>query len=73
VREPFNIPLLNRHNYCPNSDLGDYVQNREGPSNKVQKELFKKRKTNKLIDIDPRMDYFDAVGMIHEHIMSLDI
>jgi hypothetical protein len=50
-----------------------YNQNTEGSTNKVQKDLHQKRKTNKLIDIDPRMDYLDAIGMIHEHIMSLEI
>ena len=86
-KEPFKIPLANRHNCCPNSDLAKYVQNNNGSTNTHVKgidfllikisitalNLSIKRRNNNLIEVDPNMDYFEAVGMIHDHIMSLNI
>mmetsp|Transcript_14075 Transcript_14075/g.16308 ORF Transcript_14075/g.16308 Transcript_14075/m.16308 type:complete len:102 (+) Transcript_14075:476-781(+) len=73
VKQPFKAPLVSRHNCCPNSDLAKFVQNSNDSTNKHYNDMSRKRRSNNLIDIDPKMDYFEAVGMIHSHIMSLDI
>jgi hypothetical protein len=73
VKEPFKTPLANRHNCCPNSDLASVVQHNFGPANVLHYDLKSKRQNNRLVNIDPEMDYFDAIGMIHQHIMSLEI
>lgn len=49
------------------------MQNNNDSTNQVHNDMKKKRKKNNLIDIDPKMDYFAAVGMIHQHIMGLEI
>jgi hypothetical protein len=73
VKEPFRTPLANRNVCCPKSDLANEIQHNNGPANILQNDLNSKRSQNRLINIDPRMDYFDAIGMIHEHIMGLEI
>lgn len=72
-KEPFKIPLGNRYNCCPNSDLAKIVQSSNDSTNSHVKNLSDKRRNNNLIEINPDMDYFEAVGMIHNHIMSLNI
>ena len=53
------------------------ISNKRGKKSKnkqfTKKYLSKKRDSNQLIEIDPRMDYTSAIGMIHNHIMSLEI
>mmetsp|Transcript_18431 Transcript_18431/g.18091 ORF Transcript_18431/g.18091 Transcript_18431/m.18091 type:complete len:109 (+) Transcript_18431:478-804(+) len=67
----------NRHICTPNTDKMKNISDKR--TNQSNMKLFKKKsikkmkEQNQIIEIDPEMDYKDAIGFIHSHIMSLDI
>ena len=72
-KQPFNVPIVNRNTNCPISNKAKYIQHNDGSTNRMIKDHKKQIRTNKLVSVEANMDYFDAVSMIHDHIMDLDI
>lgn len=73
TKKPFKTPLVSHHSSFPNTDLAETVQHSEDSTNFLVRDHMDKREAGGLIDVDPNMDYLDAVGMIHSHILNLDI